>query len=85
MSQALPWLEVGLILIRLEMYQAGEQQNHVPPLIHDRAVAVRAPDLTRQLVLDALVGWVVPLKIMVAVQEVDVLLVEDGSPLERCS
>lgn len=74
-----------MVLRGLEVDQAREQQNHVPPLIHDRAVAVRAADLARQLVLDALVGRVVPLKVVVAVLEVDVVLVEDGRPLEGSS
>ena len=34
--------------------------------------------------LDALLGRIVPLEIVVAVQEVDVILVEDGGPLEWC-
>lgn len=34
--------------------------------------------------LDGFLGWVVPLEVMVAVGEVDVLLVEDGGPLEGC-
>lgn len=29
-------------------------------------------------------GWVVPLEVVVAVFEVDVVLVEDGGPLEGC-
>jgi hypothetical protein len=33
-------------------------------------------------VLDRLLGRVVPLQVVVAVGEVDVFLVEDGSPLE---
>lgn len=65
------------------MDQAGEQQNHVAALIHDRAVAVAAADLAGKLVLDALVGRVVPLEVVVAVGKVDILLVEDGCPLER--
>lgn len=67
------------------MNQAREEQDHVPALVHNWAVAVVAADLARKLVLDRLVGWVVPLKVVVAVGEVDVLLVEDGSPLKRSS
>jgi len=79
-----PRLEVSLILICLQVDQAREQQDHVPALIHNRAVAVRAADLARQLVLDALVRRVIPLEIVVAVEEVDVVLVEDGGPLKGC-
>jgi hypothetical protein len=77
-----PGLEVVLILLCLEVHQAGEEKNHIASLIHDRTVAVRAADFAWELVLDALVGWVVPLEIVMAVGEVDVLLVEDGCPLE---
>lgn len=66
------------------MYQAGEEQDHIPPFVHDRAVTERTPDLAGKLVLDALVGRVVPFKIVMAVRKVDVVLVEDGSPLEWC-
>ena len=48
-------------------------------------MAVGAADLAWQLVLDRLIGRVVPLQIVVAVEEVDVVLVEDGGPLERSS
>jgi len=65
--------------------QAREEQDHVPALVHNWTVAVVAADLARKLVLDGLVGRVVPLKVVVTVGEVDVILVEDGSPLERSS
>ena len=71
-----------MILFRLEMDQTREQQDHVAALVHDRTVAVRAAHFAGQLVLDALVGGVVPLEVMVAVEEVDVLFVKDGGPLE---
>jgi hypothetical protein len=47
-------------------------------------VAKGAADLARKLVLDGLLGRVVPLEVMVAVGEVDVILVEDSGPLEGC-
>jgi len=47
-------------------------------------VAVRTSDLAGQLVFGGFGGWVVPLKVVMTVFEVDVVLVEDGSPLERC-
>jgi len=65
--------------------QAGEEQDHVSALVHDGTVAVGAANLAGKLVLDRLGAGVVPLEVMVSVREVDVLLVEDGSPLERCS
>lgn len=79
-----PGLEERLVLIRLEVDQTREQQNHVAALVHDGAVAEGAAYLAGQLVLDALVGRVVPLEAVMAVGEVDVLLVEDGGPLEGC-
>jgi len=81
----LPWLEVCLVLVGLQVDQAREEQDHVPALVHNWTVAVVAADLARKLVLDGLVGRVVPLKVVVTVGEVDVILVEDGSPLERSS
>ena len=47
-------------------------------------MTVRAAHFTGQLVLNALLSRVVPLEIVVAMQEVDVILVEDGGPLEWC-
>jgi hypothetical protein len=47
-------------------------------------VAKGTADLARKLVLDRLLGRVVPLKVVVAVGEVDVFLVEDSGPLEWC-
>lgn len=78
-------LEVRLIFVGLEVDERGEEQDHVAALVHDGAVAVRAAHFAGQLVLDALRGGVVPLEVVVAVGEVDVLLVEDGRPLEGCS
>lgn len=78
-----PRLEVCLVLIGLEVDQRREQQDHVAALVHDGAVAVCAAHLAWQLVLNGLLGRIVPLQIVVAVAEVDVFLVEDGGPLER--
>ena len=66
----------------LELDERREEQNHVAALIHDGAVAEGAADLAGQLVLGGFGGWVVPLEVVVAVLEVDVFFVEDGSPLE---
>jgi len=77
-------LEVGFVLIGLQMDQGREQEDHVASLIHNGGMAERAADLARQLVLDGLLGRIIPLQVVVAVGEVDVLLVEDGSPLEWC-
>ena len=79
-----PRSEVPLVLVALELDQRREQQDHVPALIHDGAVAERAADLARQLVFGGFGGRVVPLKVVVAVFEVDVVFVEDGGPLEGC-
>jgi hypothetical protein len=79
-----PGSEVPLILVALELDQRREQQDHVPALVHDGAVAERAADLARQLVFGGFGGRVVPLEVVVAVFEVDVVFVEDGGPLERC-
>ena len=65
--------------------QPGEQQYHIPPLVHNRTPAVRAAHLTRQMVLHALRRRVVPPQVMVPMREADVLLVEDRRPLEGCA
>lgn len=50
----IPWLEVDLVLLCLQVDQAGEQKDHIPALVHDWAMAERASDLAWELVLDAL-------------------------------
>jgi hypothetical protein len=81
----IPWSEVFLVLLALELDERREQQDHVTALVHDGAVAERTADLAGQLVLGGLGGWVVPLKVVVAVLEVNVIFVENGGPLEGCS
>jgi len=66
-NQCLPRLEVCLVLVGLQVNQTWEQQDHVPALVHDWAVAVVASNLARKLVLDRLIRWVVPLEVVVAV------------------
>lgn len=84
-QDCIPGLEVGLVLIGLEVDQTGEQQDHVSTLVHDGTMAEGAANLARKLVLDRLLARVVPLEVMVSVREVNVFLVENGGPLERCS
>jgi hypothetical protein len=81
----IPGSKVLLILVALEFDERREEQDHVPALVHDGAVAERTADLARQLVLGGFGGRVVPLEVVVAVFEVDVVFVEDGGPLEGCS
>ena len=78
-----PDFKILPILIILPINERREQQDHVPPLIHDRRAAVRAADFARQLVLARLLGAFVPAQVVVPVREVDVFFVEDGAPLER--
>lgn len=84
-TKNVPRSKIPLLLITLELDQRREQQNHVPALVHDRTVAEGTADLAGQLVLGGFGGRVVPLEVVVAVFEVDVVFVEDGGPLERCS
>jgi len=84
-SRNIPRLKPSLVLVCLEVNERRKEENHVAALIHDRAVAEGAADLAGEFVLDALVGRVVPLEVVVAVREVDIVLVEDGGPLEGCS
>lgn len=82
--RSIPRLEVGLVLVVLEVNKTGEEQDHVSTLVHDGTVTEGAANLARELVLDRLLAGVVPLKVMVTVGKVDVVLVENCSPLERC-
>ena len=77
-----PRPKLSLGLIRLEMDQRREKQNHIPALIHDGRMAERATHFARQLVLDGFGARVVPFEVVVARDEVDVFFVEYGGPLE---
>lgn len=48
-------------------------------------MAIIAPHFTRQFMLNGLGRRIIPLQIMVSIGEVDVILVEDCSPLEGSS
>lgn len=78
----LPRLEVGFVLLCLEMHQSREEQYHVPAFVHDWRMTVAAANFTRQLMLDTLAGGIVPLQIVMSMREVDIRLVEDCSPLK---
>jgi len=47
-------------------------------------MAERATNFAGQFMRNALFGRIVPLQVMMTMQEIDVLLVEDSRPLERC-
>ena len=44
---SLPWLEVRLVGVVLEVHQRREEQDHIAALVHDRAVAEAASNLAR--------------------------------------
>jgi hypothetical protein len=48
-------------------------------------MAERAADFAGQFVSDGFRGWIVPLQVVVAVDEVDVGFVEYSCPLKRCA
>jgi hypothetical protein len=48
-------------------------------------MTVIAADLAGKLVVDRLVGGVVPFEVVVAGSEVNIILAENCGPLERCS
>jgi hypothetical protein len=73
-------LEFGLL--GLEVHERGEQKDHVAALVKDGRVAVVAAHLAGKVVLNGLCRGVVPLEVVVALGEVDVGLLENGSPLE---
>lgn len=78
-----PWVEVLAILRGFEVDQGGEKQDHVSPFVHDGCSAVCTADLARQLVNAGFLGALVPAKVVMAMGEIDVVLVEDCGPLER--
>lgn len=83
-------LELDPSLLSLHFDQTGEEQDHVAALVKNGRVAVVAANLAGEFVLDGLATGVVPLEVVVAVDEVDVGFVEDCCPLEgsgcwRCS
>lgn len=78
-----PELELGLVGLQVD--QAWKQEDHVTALVHDGRMAVVAADFARHAVGDVLVGRVVPFEVVMTAAEVDVGLVEDGSPLEGSS
>jgi hypothetical protein len=80
------WLKlVAILRVVLEVQQCRKQQNHIPSLVHDWRMAVSTSDLTRQLVLGSLLMTIVPSQAMMTFDEVDVFLVENSCPLERCT
>jgi hypothetical protein len=85
MQKHLRWGKVLPLLLVLELDQGGEEQDHVAALVHDGRSAVCTAHFARQLVPGGLLLAVVPAQIVVAVGEVDVLLVEDRGPLEGSS
>lgn len=71
-----------LVLRTTEVDDTRKHQDHVPTLVHDRRMAVRAADLARQLMVRLLVARVVERQALGALLEVQVFLLEDGCPLE---
>jgi len=55
------------------MDQQEEQQDHISTFVHNRRVAVRTANFAQQLMLDWLLGRIIPLKVVVSVGEIDVL------------
>ena len=76
-------LEILLILFALKVDESREQQDHVTSLVHDGCPAICAANLARQFVPARLFAAVIPAKVVMATSEVDILFVEDGSPLKR--
>lgn len=70
------------MLVSLEVDEGGEEQDHVAAFVHNGRVAVGAAHFAWRLVLDRLLGGVVPLEVVVAICKVDVFFVENGRPLK---
>lgn len=85
MASDILYFKVLAFLWRLKVDQSWEQQNHVPPFIHDRCTTVCTADFAGQFMHGSLLGTLVPAKVVDALGEINVLFVENGSPLEGCS
>ena len=79
------WLEILLCLLTLKLDDGREHQHHVPPLVHNGCVAVRAADLAGQVMIRMLLLCMVESQALGAVLEVQILFLEDGGPLEGCA
>ena len=79
------WLEILSVLLILKINQSREEQDHVPSFIHNWSAAVCTANLARQLMHTRLLRRLVPAEVMMAVCKVDVVFVEDGTPLEGSS
>lgn len=78
------WLEILSAFWCVDaLDESWEQEDHVAAFIHDGCTAVGAGYFAREVMLDRLGCGIVPAKVMDAVDEVDVGLVEDGCVLER--
>lgn len=53
-------LELLLVFVALEVDESWEQEDHVAAFVHDGAVAEVAAHFAGKLVLDRLVGRIVP-------------------------
>jgi len=83
---SLPWCKFGnVFFVTIKFDEGREQEYHVAPFVHDRCSAVRTTDFAGKFMPCRLLSAVVPSQVVVAVREVDVLLVEDGCPLEGSS
>ena len=74
--------EILLIGVRLEMYERGEEQDHVAALVHDGRAAVGAGHFAGEFVHAGFFAGLVPAEVVVPVGEVYVGFVEYGGPLE---
>jgi hypothetical protein len=83
-AKVIPGSKVLLVLLALELDERREEKDHVAALVHDGTVAEGAADFAGEFVFGGLGRRVVPLEVVVAIFEADVILVEDGGPLEGC-
>jgi hypothetical protein len=67
------WRKLLHGLLILELDQRREDEQHIAPFVHDGRMAEVAAHFAGQLVLERLVGRVVPLEVVVALCEVDVV------------
>ena len=81
-SDDLPDVEILSVLGTLKINQRREQQDHVASFVHDGSPTVGTADLAGKFVHTGLLTTLVPAQVVVTMSEIDVIFVEDSSPLK---
>jgi len=76
------WLKTQLLFRILEMYKCRVEQDHVAAFVHNIAATPLAGHLARKVVPYAFLAWIIPSEVVVAIDEIDILFMENCRPLE---